>query len=49
MKMLMTDLYHVPSWASLAVITGTLAVTMVASLHAERRDEQHPKNDKSGR
>ena len=49
MKMLITDLYHVPSWASLAVITGTLAVTNVASLRADRRDEQHPKHDISGR
>jgi len=49
MKMLITDLYHVPSWASLAVITGTLAVTIVASLRADRRDEQHPKHDISGR
>jgi tellurite resistance protein TerC len=37
-KMLIADLYHVPTWASLAVITGTLSVTVVVSLRADRRD-----------
>jgi tellurite resistance protein TerC len=38
MKMLIADLYHVPTWASLAVISGALAVSIVASLRAERSD-----------
>jgi tellurite resistance protein TerC len=37
-KMLIADLYHVPTWASLAVISGALAVSIVASLRAERSD-----------
>lgn len=37
-KMLIADFYHVPTWASLAVITGTLSVTVVMSLRADRRD-----------
>jgi tellurite resistance protein TerC len=38
MKMLIADFYHVPTWVSLAVITGTLTVTVVVSLRADRRD-----------
>jgi tellurite resistance protein TerC len=37
-KMLITDLYHVPTWASLAVITAALAASIIASLYADRRD-----------
>ena len=37
-KMLITDLYHFPTWASLAVIVGVLIVTVVASLAADKRD-----------
>jgi tellurite resistance protein TerC len=37
-KMLITDWYHFPTWASLGVITAVLTVTIVASLRAERRD-----------
>ncbi|HVR33501.1 MAG TPA: TerC family protein [Acidimicrobiia bacterium] len=37
-KMLIADWYHFPTWASLTVITVVLAVTIIASLRAERRD-----------
>jgi len=37
-KMLITEWYHFPTWASLGVITAVLTVTIVASLRAERRD-----------
>jgi tellurite resistance protein TerC len=36
-KMLLADLYHVPTWASLAVITGVLAVAVAVSIRGERR------------
>jgi len=39
-KMLITDLYHFPTWASLAVIVVVLTVTIVASLAADRREGQ---------
>ncbi|MGH2685538.1 MAG: TerC family protein [Actinomycetota bacterium] len=39
MKMLLADVYHMPTWASLTVIGGVLAVAVVASLRAERRDQ----------
>ncbi|MDQ3569670.1 MAG: TerC family protein [Actinomycetota bacterium] len=35
-KMLIADLYHFPTWASLAVIVVVLAVAIAASLRAER-------------
>ena len=35
-KMLVSGVFHFPTWASLAVITGVLTVTIVASLRAER-------------
>ena len=35
-KMLVSAVFHFPTWASLAVITGVLTVTIVASLRAER-------------
>ena len=38
-KMLLADVFHVPIVISLAVIVATLAVAVLASLHAERRDE----------
>src|SRR5205085_8039169 len=38
-KMLITELYHFPTWASLAVITLALTVAIVASLRAERREQ----------
>jgi len=37
-KMLIADLYHVPTVLSLAVIAGALAVSVTASLRAERRE-----------
>jgi len=36
-KMLLTDVYHFPTWASLVVISAILAVTVATSLRAERR------------
>ena len=41
-KMLLSDVYHVPTWASLAVIVVVLAVAVVASLRADRRDLPAP-------
>ena len=35
-KMLVSGVYHLPTWASLAVIVGVLTVTIAASLRAER-------------
>jgi len=37
-KMLAADLYHPPQWLSLGVIAMALAVAIVASLRADRRD-----------
>jgi tellurite resistance protein TerC len=37
-KMLLTDVYHVPLWLSLSAIAAALAVSVIASLWAERRD-----------
>lgn len=39
-KMLLAEIYHMPTWLSLSVITVVLGVTIWASLRAERRDEQ---------
>jgi tellurite resistance protein TerC len=39
-KMLLIDLYHMPTWVSLAAIFGVLAVTVMASLRADRRAPQ---------
>jgi tellurite resistance protein TerC len=36
-KMLIAEWYHVPTWASLAVITLVLTVAVLASLRADRR------------
>jgi tellurite resistance protein TerC len=38
-KMLIADLWHVPTWLSLVVIIVTLAVAVITSLRAEARDE----------
>ena len=35
-KMLLTDVSKMPTWLSLAVIVGVLAVTALLSLRAER-------------
>jgi len=37
-KMLLLDVFHLPSWASLAVIAVVLTVAVVASLRADARD-----------
>jgi tellurite resistance protein TerC len=37
-KMLLSSWIHLPTWASLAVITAVLSVAVGASLRAERRD-----------
>ena len=39
-KMLIVDLYHPPMWLSLGVIAAALAVSVLASLHADRRDRE---------
>jgi len=39
-KMLIADLYHFPTWLSLSVIVVVLAVTVVASLAADRREAE---------
>ncbi len=39
-KMLITDLYHFPTWASLVVIVVVLTVTVVTSLAADRREHE---------
>jgi tellurite resistance protein TerC len=39
-KMLLIDVYHMPTWISLTVIAAVLTVTIWASLRAERRDQQ---------
>jgi tellurite resistance protein TerC len=47
-KMLITDLYHVPTWASLAVITAALAASIIASLYADRRDAARGAEEEEG-
>ncbi|MBW3547164.1 MAG: TerC family protein [Actinobacteria bacterium] len=37
-KMLLSEVYHLPTWASLAVIVTVLTVTIVVSLRADRRE-----------
>ena len=37
-KMLVADLYHVPTWVSLGVIVIVLAVVVIASTRADRRE-----------
>jgi tellurite resistance protein TerC len=39
-KMLVADLYHVPTWTSLGVIIVVLTITVVASIRAERRESK---------
>ena len=41
-KMLIADLYHFPTWLSLVVIMLALAVAVVASLRAEKREVSPP-------
>jgi len=47
-KMLITDLYHFPTWASLVVIVAVLTATVVASLRADKRDGIDPKDREDG-
>jgi len=44
-KMLATELYHPPSWFSLAVIAAVLTVSIAASVRTDRRDAAagHPR------
>ncbi|HVR78684.1 MAG TPA: TerC family protein [Acidimicrobiia bacterium] len=42
-KMLLLDVYHMPTWLSLTVITVILTVTIWASLRAEGRDGDSPR------
>jgi tellurite resistance protein TerC len=37
-KMLLTEVYHFPTWLSLVIIIGVLAVAIVASLRADARE-----------
>jgi tellurite resistance protein TerC len=39
-KMLIVDLWHVPTWLSLAVIAVTLAAAVVVSLRADAREPE---------
>jgi tellurite resistance protein TerC len=41
-KMLVADVFHVPTWASLGLITITLAATIAASIYVDRRDSRDP-------
>lgn len=42
LKLLATDVYHVPTWASLGVIVLTLCVTVIGSLYADRTSAGTP-------
>jgi tellurite resistance protein TerC len=42
-KMLLLDVVHLPTFASLAVIAAVLTITVVASLRADRRDALPPR------
>ena len=39
-KMIIADLYHPPQWLSLGVIAAALAVAVMASLRADRREQE---------
>lgn len=39
-KMLITNVYHLPLWLSLGVIASALTVSVLASLHADRRERE---------
>ena len=47
LKMLFAELYHPPMWLSLAVIAAALAVSIVTSLRADRRDADTPSAEES--
>jgi tellurite resistance protein TerC len=39
-KRMLANFYHLPTWASLLVITAVLAITVIVSLRADRRDRE---------
>ncbi|MFN0089702.1 MAG: TerC family protein [Acidimicrobiales bacterium] len=41
-KMMLVEVYHLPTWLSLGIIAVVLTVTIVASLRAERREPPPP-------
>jgi tellurite resistance protein TerC len=45
LKMLIADLYHVPTWASLAVITVIMTTSVAASIQTDRRDARRRRSD----
>jgi tellurite resistance protein TerC len=47
-KMLLSNVYHIPLGLSLGVIASALAVSVVASLYAERRDRDKAARDGIG-
>jgi len=47
-KMLLIDVYHMPTWLSLSVIAVVLAVTIWASLRAESREGGPPADGDDG-
>ena len=47
-KMLLADVYHLPTWGSLAVIVVVLTVTIVASLRADGREPPSHQPDVDG-
>jgi tellurite resistance protein TerC len=47
-KMLLIDVYHMPTWLSLSVIALVLTVTIWASLRAESREGGPPPSDGDG-
>ena len=49
LKMLLTDLWHIPIWLSLAIILGVIAVTMLTSLRSERRQSRPAETNRSER
>jgi tellurite resistance protein TerC len=48
-KMLLTEVYHFPTWASLVVITVVLTVAVLASLRAEKRQEREAVGSRAAR
>jgi tellurite resistance protein TerC len=44
-KMLIAELYHVPTWLSLSVIVVTLTVAVLTSLRADARDQDGSEHD----
>ena len=48
LKMLATEIYHPPTWLSLAVIASALFVSITASLRADRRESAAPLAEQPG-